>query len=107
MAQKASVMVAEPGHQSTDDPGFVELPLPHVHEASAAGHSPSSSFPRSALLAEALTREDLTSFLESRLARFEIPRYVRFSPEPLPRIASGKILKRQLREEALTDMKRA
>ena len=58
-------------------------------------------------VAEALTQKALTSFLESRLARFEIPRYVRFSVEPLPRIASGKILKRQLREEALTDMKRA
>jgi acyl-coenzyme A synthetase/AMP-(fatty) acid ligase len=34
------------------------------------------------------------------LARFEIPRYFSFSAEPLPRIASGKILKRQLRDEA-------
>ena len=33
-------------------------------------------------------------------ARFEIPRYFRFTQEALPRTASGKILKRQLREEA-------
>ncbi|MES2723026.1 MAG: class I adenylate-forming enzyme family protein [Pseudomonadota bacterium] len=43
---------------------------------------------------------ELQAFLEPRLARFEIPRYVHFAPEPLPRIASGKILKRQLRDEA-------
>jgi acyl-CoA synthetase (AMP-forming)/AMP-acid ligase II len=38
--------------------------------------------------------------LEPRLAKFEIPRYFHFEQMPLPRIASGKILKRQLREEA-------
>ncbi|PTS86161.1 MULTISPECIES: class I adenylate-forming enzyme family protein [unclassified Caulobacter] len=42
----------------------------------------------------------LRSFLEPRLARFEIPRYFHFSDAPLPRIASGKIFKRQLRDEA-------
>jgi long-chain acyl-CoA synthetase len=44
--------------------------------------------------------EELRVFLEPRLARFEIPRYFCFSETPLPRTASGKILKRQLREEA-------
>jgi long-chain acyl-CoA synthetase len=43
---------------------------------------------------------ELRAFLEPRLARFEIPRYFHFSPAPLPRIASGKIFKRQLRAEA-------
>jgi long-chain acyl-CoA synthetase len=47
------------------------------------------------------SEEELQAFLGPRLARFEIPRYIQFSPEPLPRTASGKILKRQLREEAL------
>ncbi len=42
----------------------------------------------------------LRAFLETRLARFEIPRYLHFSDAPLPRIASGKIFKRQLRDEA-------
>ena len=45
--------------------------------------------------------EDLRAFLEPRLARFQIPRYIFIAEEPLPRIASGKILKRQLREEAV------
>jgi long-chain acyl-CoA synthetase len=47
-----------------------------------------------------LKEDELRAFLESRLARFQIPRYIQFSSEPLPRTASGKIFKRQLREEA-------
>ncbi len=42
----------------------------------------------------------LRAFLEPRLARFEIPRYLHIADAPLPRIASGKILRRQLRDEA-------
>jgi long-chain acyl-CoA synthetase len=50
---------------------------------------------------ESLGDDTLRTFLEPRLARFEIPRYIRFSDGPLPRTASGKILKRKLREDAL------
>jgi len=49
---------------------------------------------------ETITDSELQKFLQPHLARFEIPRYFHFSEEPLPRTASGKILKRQLREEA-------
>ena len=34
-----------------------------------------------------------------KLAKFEIPRNVHVETEPLPRIATGKIAKRQLRAE--------
>ncbi len=44
---------------------------------------------------------DLRSFLLQHLAKFEVPRYIRLADAPLPRIASGKILKRQLRDEAI------
>ena len=47
-----------------------------------------------------LDEAQLRDFLAPRLAKFEIPRYFHFAPEPLPRTASGKILKRQLRDEA-------
>ncbi|NIP14136.1 MAG: AMP-binding protein [Pseudomonadales bacterium] len=43
---------------------------------------------------------EIREFLAPRLARFEIPRYLTFSTRPLPRTASGKILKRQLKQEA-------
>ena len=38
------------------------------------------------------------------IARFKIPRYLVISPDPLPRIASGKIDKRQLREEFVSTL---
>ena len=49
----------------------------------------------------------LDEFLASKLARFEIPRYVYFETAPLPRTASGKILKRQLREDAISRLRTA
>jgi len=45
--------------------------------------------------------EALRAFLSDHLARFEVPRYVTVSTEPLPRTASGKVLKRELRAEAI------
>ena len=49
---------------------------------------------------DAMDETKLRGFLAPRLARFEIPRYLHISEQPLPRIASGKVFKRQLREEA-------
>ncbi|HEX3141632.1 MAG TPA: fatty acid--CoA ligase family protein, partial [Rhizobacter sp.] len=48
-----------------------------------------------------LDLDALRSFLEGHLARFEMPRYLLNSAEPLPRTPSGKILKRQIREAAI------
>lgn len=47
-----------------------------------------------------LDEPELRAFLAARLAAFEIPRFLHQVHEPLPRIASGKIFKRALREEA-------
>lgn len=44
---------------------------------------------------------ELRAFLQEHIAKFKIPRYITQSPEPLPRIASGKIDKRHIRESAL------
>ena len=49
----------------------------------------------------ALDLDELRAFLGEHLARFEVPRHILKSAEPLPRTASGKILKRQLRDAAL------
>ncbi|MEP6623155.1 MAG: class I adenylate-forming enzyme family protein [Acidimicrobiia bacterium] len=46
----------------------------------------------------------LREFLAQHLARFEVPRYITTSAAPLPRIASGKIFKRQLRDEAVASI---
>jgi long-chain acyl-CoA synthetase len=48
---------------------------------------------------EPLDLDAVRAFLSERLARFEIPRYVHVEAGPLPRTASGKILKRDLRAE--------
>lgn len=52
--------------------------------------------------AEPVDETALREFLAIHLARFQIPRYIHFSSSPLPRTASGKILKRALRDEAIT-----
>ena len=49
----------------------------------------------------------LRTFLEAHLARFEVPRYITVSDHPLPRTASGKILKRELRAEAVGKLSKA
>ncbi len=49
--------------------------------------------------------DELRDFLTSRLARFEIPRYLSRTSEPLPRVASGKIFKRGLREKAVAKLR--
>ena len=48
----------------------------------------------------AIAEDELTGFLQTRLAKFKIPRHISQQQQPLPRTASGKILKRDLREEA-------
>lgn len=47
---------------------------------------------------ETLTSEDLTAFLEQRLAKFKLPRLIHFSTQPLPKTGTGKILKREIRD---------
>lgn len=54
--------------------------------------------------APSLDLDALRSFLEGRLARFEMPRYLVKSDQPLPRTPSGKILKRQIRAAALAHL---
>ena len=45
-----------------------------------------------------LSEEELLTFLETRLAKFKVPREVAFMEGPLPKTGTGKILKRELRE---------
>ncbi|MDA9141222.1 acyl--CoA ligase [Gammaproteobacteria bacterium] len=45
-----------------------------------------------------LTQDDLNSFLKDKLAAFKIPSFVQIGYEELPRVASGKFSKTQLRD---------
>ena len=46
-----------------------------------------------------LDEEDLRDFLKGRLAAFKIPARMIFSPEPLPRLGTGKIDRVELKEK--------
>jgi long-chain acyl-CoA synthetase len=50
---------------------------------------------------EQLTREELEAHLAERLAKFKLPAHVWFQDEALPRLASGKIDKRAVKQVAL------
>ena len=50
---------------------------------------------------ETLTGEDVQAFAAEHLAKFKVPEHVWIRTERLPRIASEKIFKRGLREEAI------
>ncbi len=50
---------------------------------------------------QGLLENDLRLFLEAHLAKFKIPAAIQILHEPLPRIASGKIFKRQLRDQTI------
>jgi len=45
-----------------------------------------------------LSEAELLRSLESRLAKFKLPREIQFAEGPLPKTGTGKILKRELRE---------
>ena len=47
-----------------------------------------------------VTEAELRDFLTTRLGKFQIPRYFHFENAPLPRGATGKIMKKDLRAEA-------
>ena len=55
-------------------------------------------------LSQPVSEAELRAFLETRLAKFQIPRYFRFETQPLPRGATGKILKKDLRAQAAKEL---
>jgi long-chain acyl-CoA synthetase len=55
---------------------------------------------------EALDLDELLQFLATHLARFELPRHLLRAAQPLPRTPSGKIFKRQIRQDALAEIGR-
>lgn len=52
----------------------------------------------------AMTADELREFLAEHLAAFKIPAHVWFREEQLPRIASGKIFKRQLKADYAAEL---
>jgi fatty-acyl-CoA synthase len=48
---------------------------------------------------QAATEEELCAFLAERIAKFKMPREIKFVEGPLPKTGTGKIIKRELREK--------
>jgi long-chain acyl-CoA synthetase len=77
---------------------------PSVHEAAVFGvphERLGEEVATSVLLkdGESLTADELRAFVGARLASFKVPTIVLFRSDPLPRNASGKMLKRELQRE--------
>ncbi len=53
---------------------------------------------------QTVTEAEVSSFLEEKIAKFKIPSHVWIQEEELPRIASGKTAKKQMREEAIKEL---
>jgi len=51
-----------------------------------------------------LDSDQVQTFLASRLAAFKVPQHIWFHSSPLPRIAAGKIAKKQLRSEMIEQL---
>jgi len=48
---------------------------------------------------EGLGHEELRAFLSGRLAKFKIPERIIVSPDPLPKLGTGKIDRRALKAQ--------
>jgi len=81
-------------HPAVADVAVIGLPHEHYGEEVAAvvNLRPGAS----------VTARELQEFAATRLARFKVPEHVYFRDEPLPRTATGKVLKRELRNELTT-----
>lgn len=51
-----------------------------------------------------LNQAELQQFLQGKIAAFKVPQIVFFSEDQLPRIASGKIAKKELRQQAIESL---
>jgi fatty-acyl-CoA synthase len=75
--------------------------LPAVEEVAVFGvHDPKFGETPAALIypGAPISTADVVNWCNERLADYKVPRYVVFMEAPLPRLASGKIAKRELRE---------
>jgi long-chain acyl-CoA synthetase len=86
----AEVEAALYEHPAIEDATVVGIPHPSLGEQAVAVVVPRVGM--------SLTATDVQQHVASRLASFKVPAHVVFQSDPLPRNASGKVLKRDLRD---------
>jgi acyl-CoA synthetase (AMP-forming)/AMP-acid ligase II len=80
------------------------LTHPAVHEVAVFGvpHDTWGEEVAAAVYADADASEDeLRAFVRGKLAAFKVPEYIEISQEPLPKNATGKVLKKAIRDNWL------
>ncbi|MDA8374578.1 MAG: class I adenylate-forming enzyme family protein [Actinomycetota bacterium] len=87
----AEVEAAIYEHPAVHEAAVFGLPDPRLGEAVAAAVYPQPG--------KGLSAEELRSFLSGRIASFKVPSEIFILEEPLPRGATGKIVKRDLRDQ--------
>ena len=87
----AEVEAAIYEHPSVHEAAVFGLPDPRLGEVVAAAVYPQPG--------KSLGAEELRSFLAGRIASFKVPSEIFILEEPLPRGATGKIVKRDLRDQ--------
>ena len=78
-------------HDAVRDCAVIGLPHPKLGEEVAAVLVAADGFDHA-------STDDVVSYLSSRLAAFKVPSKIFWHPEELPRNATGKVLKKDLRE---------
>lgn len=83
------------------------LSHPEVHEAAVYGvpHDSWGEELAATLYADpGVSAEDLKAFLSSKLAGYKIPEYITLSPTPLAKNATGKLVKKEIRQKYLDSL---
>ncbi len=95
---------AEVEYAISEHPGVAEASVYGIPDARLGEIPVATVMPKAGTQ---LSEKEIQDFLRERIAAFKIPQFVLFQNEQLPRLATGKIAKKALREAAMALLKSA